>query len=261
MDEQLLVSDLDVVIVEPSHTMQRMFARRLRSAGVRSIRSVGTIAAALSELHREPPHVAVGAFHFDDGTGADLVEAMREHERTSGIPFVCVTSEEDTQQLERLRQAGLVAMLRKPIDAATLSTALHSTIAELVHEEGAFDFEELSVLVVDDSRFARKRIGTVLAKLGVSDLTFANDGVEGMQVLRTRAFDLVVTDYNMPRMDGDELVKFVRHESGQRDVPILMVTSESDTARLAAVHRHGVSAVCDKPFRTDEVRSLISTIL
>ncbi|MEO0603638.1 MAG: response regulator [Myxococcota bacterium] len=257
-----MVSDLDVMIVEPSTTVQRMLSRRIQAAGVRTIRQVPSVAAALAEMDREPPHVAIGAFHFDDGTGADLVEAMRDRERTRDVAFVCVTSEDDEELLDRMRQAGNVALLRKPIDAATLATALHSTITELVHAEGAFDFEELGVLVVDDSRFARKRIGHVLHKLGISDLTFAGDGEEARDLLAQGAsFDLIVTDYNMPRMNGDELVKFVRGESDQRQIPILMVTSESDDARLAAVHRHGVSAVCDKPFAMAEVRSLISTIL
>lgn len=257
---QLGLSDLDVVIADPSSIMQRMLAQRVTSAGVRSIRRVASIASAMSEMVRQPPHVALGAFHFDDGTGADLVEAMREEERTRGVPFLCVTSA-DNEELDRIRQAGLVAILRKPIDAATLTTALQSTIAELVHAEGAFEFEELRVLVVDDSRFARRHIGRVLEKLGVHDLTFAGDGVEASRILRSESFDLVVTDYNMPHMNGDALVKHVRRESNQRAVPILMVTSESDTARLAEVHRHGVSAVCDKPFGIDEVRALISTIL
>jgi len=258
---QLRIPDLDVVVADPSPTMQRMLARRIEAAGVRSIRRVHSVGTAMWEMIRSPPHVAIGAFHFDDGTGADLVEGMREADRTCNVPFLCVTSEEDPSRLDRIRQAGLVALLRKPIDAATLATALHSTIAELVHDEGAFDFEELTVLVVDDSRFARRHIGSVLNKLGILDLTFANDGVEASRILAERSFDLVVTDYNMPNLDGDGLVQHVRRESSQRSVPILMVTSESDTARLAAVHRHGVSAVCDKPFGIDEVRALISTIL
>lgn len=258
---ELRVPDLDVLVAEPSHTMQHMLRQLVRAAGVRSIRTVGAVGDAMTEMLRDPPHVVIGAFHFDDGTGSDLIERMRGHERTRGVAYLCVTSEDDPGLLDRLRQAGLVALLRKPIDAATLATALHSTVAELGHDEGAFDFEELRVLVVDDSRFARKRIGSVLQKLGISDIVYAHDGLEATGVLAGEDFDLVVTDYNMPRMDGDGLVQHVRNESNQRWVPILMVTSESDSARLAEVHRHGVSAVCDKPFGIEEVRALITTIL
>lgn len=259
---QLKVSDLDVLIADPSSTMQRMLARRVTAAGVRTVRHVGTIRDAMAEMMADCPHVVIGAFHFDDGTGAELVERMRDDARTSSVAFLCVTSEDDNDALDRIRQAGKGALLRKPIDAPGLATALHSTIANFVHEEPpVFHMEGLKVLVVDDSKFARRYVANILTKLGIAELAFANDGLEATEILAEEAFDLVVTDLNMPKMDGDELVRFVREESNQPTVPILMVTSESDSARLAEVHRHGVTAVCDKPFGMDEVRALISTIL
>ena len=257
----LKISDLDIVVADPSHTVQHVLTNLVAAAGVRSIRCVDSVRAAMTEMLRQPPDVLLGAFHFGDGTGADLVEAMRDDVRTRDVAFLCVTSEEDDHLFDRIRQAGLVALLRKPIDSATLATALHSTVGQLVHVEGVFEFEELKVLVVDDSRTSRRHIGNVLEKLGINDLTFAEDGVEATQILARSGFDLVVTDYNMPKMDGDDLIQHIRGESNQPTVPILMVTSESDAARLAAVHRHGVSALCDKPFAIDQVRALISTII
>lgn len=257
---QLKVSDLDVIIADPSATVRKMLEQRVASAGVASIRQVDTVSLAMTEMRRQPPHVAIGALYFDDGTGVDLVQAMRDDVRTQGTAFLCVTSEDDPDKLDPIRQAGLVALLKKPIDGSTLAAALHSTIADL-GDEGIFDFEELRVLVVDDSRFSRRHIGAVLGKLGISELTFAEDGLQACRLLQDDTFDLVVTDYNMPNLDGEGLVRFVRTESNQPRVPILMVTSESDTSRLAQVHRHGVSAMCDKPFGIDEVRALIANII
>ena len=73
--------------------------------------------------------------------------------------------------------------------------------------------------------------------------------------------DLVVTDYNMPEMDGREFVEYVRSRSWQRSVPILMVTSETDQGRLAAVEEAGVSGICDKPFEPAVVRCLLARML
>jgi two-component system chemotaxis response regulator CheY len=73
--------------------------------------------------------------------------------------------------------------------------------------------------------------------------------------------DLVVTDYNMPEMDGQALVKHIRQHSWQKTVPILMVTSESDEGRLAAVEAAGVSGICDKPFEASVVRELLGRLL
>ncbi len=73
--------------------------------------------------------------------------------------------------------------------------------------------------------------------------------------------DLVVTDYNMPEMDGRGLVDYIRTKSWQNSVPILMVTSESDEGRLAAIEEAGVSGICDKPFEPDIVKALLTKIL
>ena len=73
--------------------------------------------------------------------------------------------------------------------------------------------------------------------------------------------DLVVTDYNMPEMDGRQLVEYIRQQSWQRSVPILMVTSEQSFSRLAAVEEAGVSGICDKPFEPGTIRRLLQRIL
>jgi two-component system chemotaxis response regulator CheY len=73
--------------------------------------------------------------------------------------------------------------------------------------------------------------------------------------------DLVVTDYNMPEMDGKALVDHIRTRSWLASVPILMVTSESDQGRLAAVEEVAVSGICDKPFEPNMVRALLTRIL
>ena len=88
----------------------------------------------------------------------------------------------------------------------------------------------------------------------------ATDGQHAVDMLTEQYFDLVVTDYNMPNMDGRELVDHIRNVSSQASVPVLMVTSEENENRLAAVQQSGVSAICDKPFGVDTVRSLVQQI-
>ena len=70
-----------------------------------------------------------------------------------------------------------------------------------------------------------------------------------------------MTDYNMPEMDGRELTEFIRTQSWQSTVPILMVSSESNQSRLSAVVQAGVSGVCDKPFEPAVVRGLLEKML
>ncbi|MGD8590505.1 MAG: response regulator, partial [Chromatiales bacterium] len=89
----------------------------------------------------------------------------------------------------------------------------------------------------------------------------ASNGAEGAKLIEQHYFDLVISDYNMPEMDGEELVDFIRTRSGQPGIPILMVTSESNQSRLAAVQKAGVSAICDKPFETATLKRFLEKIL
>ena len=75
--------------------------------------------------------------------------------------------------------------------------------------------------------------------------------------MRQTQFDLVVTDYHMPRMDGRKLITHIRQQSSQREVPVIMVTTEFDPQKLAAIYQLGVSAICNKSFDRDLVRNII----
>ena len=116
-------------------------------------------------------------------------------------------------------------------------------------------------MVVDDVAYARAHISLVLSTLGITDITQACDGAQAVSELCLRDFDLIVTDYNMPNMDGRELTEWIRNERGDVDTPILMVTSEANESRLSAITQSGVSAMCDKPFHADTVKQLITQAL
>jgi len=100
-----------------------------------------------------------------------------------------------------------------------------------------------------------------LENLGIEHFLEAEDGRQAVELLGGNFVDLVITDYNMPEMDGKELVEHIRKQSWQSSVPILMVTSEQNTSRLAAVEQAGVSAICDKPFEPSSVKAMIEKAL
>jgi len=108
---------------------------------------------------------------------------------------------------------------------------------------------------------ARNHIKRVLKGLGIENIIEADDGANAVPILNEQFFDFVVTDYNMPQMDGKALLDHIRNNSNQRSIPVLMVTSEGNMGNLAAVEQAGVSGICDKPFETDTVRSMIQMMM
>src|SRR5262249_15770104 len=95
------------------------------------------------------------------------------------------------------------------------------------------------------------------ATMGLRDVTEAGDGAEAIALFETGAFDLVVTDYNMPRLDGRGLVDFIRHRSARPSVPVIVTTTETDPAKLGAAPKPGASAICDKDVKPEVIREAL----
>ena len=89
----------------------------------------------------------------------------------------------------------------------------------------------------------------------------AENGLYAIDKHSDNDFNLMVTDLNMPEMDGQQLVAYVCHEMGNTYIPILMVTSENDKAQLSRVQQSGVSAICDKPFEPQVIREVLFRVM
>ncbi len=101
----------------------------------------------------------------------------------------------------------------------------------------------------------------VLGGLGVTQFVEADDGAQAVAAMVRDAFDLIVTDYNMPFMDGGGLIGYLKQNPSTAAIPIIMVTTEQDPAKLEAVRRLGVAAICDKTFAPDVVGGLLDQLL
>ena len=256
--------ELAVLVVEPSPTQRRIICRALQENGIHATIECGSGADALVRLAAQSPDLVISSLYLPDMTGTDLVHRIRESADFSDTPFMLISSETRFRYLDPIRQAGVVGILPKPFSATELRTALVATVDMLddsAHEIDDLDGDALQVLVVDDSALSRKHISRVLQSLGIRRIDHAEDGLRALEMIEQNYYDFIVTDYNMPRMDGKELIDHIRTTSTQSSLPVLMVTSESNQNRLAAVQQSGVSAICDKPFEPAMVRQLVRNII
>lgn len=115
------------------------------------------------------------------------------------------------------------------------------------------------ILVVDDSKSTRFMVATVLASAG-HQITEARDGLEALRMAQTEKYNLVVSDINMPMMDGLELLKELRKTEGYRFTPIIILTTaESDGMKLKG-REAGATAWITKPFSTAKLLEVIKKI-
>lgn len=113
----------------------------------------------------------------------------------------------------------------------------------------------MKILIVDDSGTMCTIQKRCLIKLGIpeDDIVVANDGVKGLEFFDRIAFDLVLTDWNMPNMDGLTLLTEIRERN--KDVPIVMITTEVERARVVTAIQSGVSDYMVKPFTPDDLKT------
>ena len=260
----LSISQLDVLLVEPSGTQQRIIQDYLSELGAHEPNQVHTAGEALAAMRNRVPDLVISAMHLPDMTGTELIQQMRDDAATLDVAFILISSETSIRYLEPLRQAGVISILPKPFSRNQLRTSLLSTLDFLQPdplELKQFVPDELRVLIVDDSFTSRRIMRQMLERMGIEQFSEAENGREAIELIETEFFDLIVTDYNMPEVDGEQLSQFIRNQSTQQSVPVLMVTSETDTSRLAGIAQSGVSAVFDKPITVETLRETIQRVL
>jgi two-component system chemotaxis response regulator CheY len=110
----------------------------------------------------------------------------------------------------------------------------------------------LNVLAVDDSRTMRDMIRYTLTEAGMTT-HLAEDGQHGLEVLETAAPDVIITDINMPRLDGFGFIDAVRGNDSYRTIPILVLTTESSTELKARARDAGATGWIVKPFDPEKL--------
>ena len=118
-----------------------------------------------------------------------------------------------------------------------------------------------TILIVEDSATTRALIRAVIDEIGEYETVEAGSGFEALKMLPQQEYDLIVTDINMPDINGLELINFVRNNPRYNHLPIIIVSterSEEDKKRGMAL---GATAYVTKPFKSSELQEIIKTIL
>ena len=116
------------------------------------------------------------------------------------------------------------------------------------------------ILVVDDYQTMVRIIRNLLKQLGFEDVDDAGDGSAALDMLKSRTYGLVISDWNMEPMTGYELLQHVRADAELKAVPFIMVTAESKTDNVIAAKKAGVNNYIVKPFNAQTLRNKIEAV-
>ena len=122
---------------------------------------------------------------------------------------------------------------------------------------------ESDVLVVDDSAAIRKILQRVLRQTGMAIGTVheAGDGQEALNLLKAHKIDLVLTDINMPKMDGLQLLGAMKSSPQWNSIPVMMITTEGGETKVGEAVRLGAAGYVRKPFTADQIKEKLAGIV
>jgi len=120
---------------------------------------------------------------------------------------------------------------------------------------------DIRVLVVDDLEAMRMSVCDILRHLGFTNVVQAQDGNQALAMLRSQDVDFLITDLDMPGMDGVALVRALRSDDALKDIPVLFLTGQGEKSRVVEAAQAGVNDYMLKPFTMALLESKIRAIL
>jgi len=120
---------------------------------------------------------------------------------------------------------------------------------------------QMKILTVDDFPTMRRIVKTLLRQLGYTNVSEAEDGQAALTKLKQEKFDLVLLDWNMPRMTGLELLKAIRSDDELRSLPVVMITAEGRKEDVLAAVKAGVNNFIVKPFTAGTLEEKLNKVL
>ncbi|MCL5425810.1 MAG: chemotaxis response regulator CheY [Gammaproteobacteria bacterium] len=120
--------------------------------------------------------------------------------------------------------------------------------------------KNMSFLVVDDFPTMRRIVRSLLKELGFTNVEEAEDGQDALNKLRAGSFEFVVSDWNMPNLDGLEMLKEIRQDDALKGLPVLMVTAEAKKENIIAAAQAGANGYVVKPFTAATLEEKLNKI-
>jgi len=115
------------------------------------------------------------------------------------------------------------------------------------------NFSSLSILVIDDSKLITQQVKSIVTSFGIKNIYTANQPEKGLSLLQQNQIDLLLCDWNMPNMNGIELIRTLRSDPQYHDILIMMLTSENQIKKVQEAIAHGISGYITKPFSANDL--------
>jgi CheY-like chemotaxis protein/class 3 adenylate cyclase len=215
---------------------------------------------ALDLVDERRPDLVITDVEMPKSDGYVVCKTIKERcaaGQLSPTPVIICSALGEAADLERGFDAGADDYLVKPAAPDDLTSRIRSLLSTFGLDPG----QRERILVVDDSPAIRHLIADALNRQGFA-VTVADDGQAGLELARDEGhFDMIITDYDMPRMTGFELVHALKRDPKLRDTPTLMLTARDTRRDQAQMRAAGLTSYLVKPFSVDKLIAIVERVL
>jgi len=254
-----------ILVVDDSAVIRRILEKELTDSGYEVVTAAnGVEALAMLAWMEEPPSLITLDIDMPRMNGFEVCAKLKEKDsvlkncsyQVDNIPIIFVSANDSLENRRAGFQLEVIDFISKPFPPGVVSDVVTSII------NPRQQFAGQQVLVADDSPSARRIVTVILERLGVQ-VTEAENGLAALALMEDdrHAFDLLITDYMMPEMRGDELCRLVRQQSRDNPLPIIIISAFDDQELILHFFKSGATDYLNKPFIEEELTARLQSHL
>ena len=245
---------MKLLVVDDSAMMRKIIRTELETAGYQVADAQDGVEALAKVLEFGPDLITLDV-DMPKLNGYDTCFQLRTqplYNKFATVPVIFVTANDTFEGRNKGFEVGGSEFITKPFLRGEISSTVERILNPKAHMEG------VRVLVVEDSQVARQLLDNLLRAEGIKTV-LAQNGVEALELLRKehQRIDLVITDYMMPEMQGDELCIKIRNDLGNKSLPVIFLSAMGERDSILSIFKAGASDYVVKPFAKEELLARI----
>ncbi len=244
-EEHFLKSSPRILVVDDSSTVRNVLRRELQQMGARVTEAFDGLNGFETAI-REDFDLVITDIEMPRMDGFSLCEKLKHHDAKKSIPIVILSSKDQEENIERGFKLGVAAFVPK----ANAKMELRERVRELLGRNVLL--RRRTILVVDDSASTRHLVEKSLLAAGFYVIS-AENGAQALKLLDNHRPDLILSDLNMPELDGAGLCKMVHANPALSLIPFIIMSSNGDRATMRRLLQYGASSYLVKPFNLDQL--------
>jgi len=242
-----------ILVVDDSSMMRKALKTILEPLNA-SVTEANDGVMGLDLVSKDNFDLIVTDVNMPNMNGVDFCRRLKADPSTRGIPVVMVSSFDSDVDIDKGFQVGAAAYISKKEAQSYLRDIIGKILSKSALHRGQM------ILVVDDSRTIRKIVEEGLAQAGFQVIT-AENGKKALKILSSERPDLILSDIDMPEMNGFTFCDAVHSDPDLASIPFVVMSSNNDRAHMKRMLQYGAEAYITKPFNTDQLVILVEKLL